>query len=282
VRFRRRLRRALPLLCAVLAACVSSRTEEAADVAHGAGMVARRFDSGPFVLTSWQKPGRADGGTLSVYLEGDGRAWINRGRVAEDPTPDDPVALRLAAADTRRAVLYLARPCQYVEGPDFRNCTPLYWSSGRFAPQVVAATSRAIDEAKAETGATRIELLGYSGGGALAVLVAARRRDVVDLITVAAPLDTAAWTRRHGVSPLSGSLDPISVAPDLATLPQVHFVGGADDVVPPDIAESYRRAAGDHGKIMVVPIAGYTHTCCWAARWPELLMQASGKMRPAP
>ncbi len=271
------------LLCAVLAACAASRADEAADIARGAGFVTRRFDAGPFVLAGWQKPGKADGGTLTVYLEGDGRAWINRGRVAENPTPDDPVALRLAAEDPERAILYLARPCQYVEGPDFRNCAPLYWSTGRFAPDVLVATTNAIDIAKAETGATTIELVGYSGGGVLAVLVAARRRDVVDLITVAAPLDTAAWTRHHAVSPLSASLDPVATAHDLATLPQVHFVGGADDIVPLDIVESYRRGTGDRADIEIVPIDGFTHECCWVARWPDLLAQARNALhRPPP
>ncbi|MBV8664055.1 MAG: hypothetical protein JO107_13240 [Hyphomicrobiales bacterium] len=269
------MRRALPLLaCVILAACVASRSDEAAGIAHSAGLVARRFDAGPFVLAGWQKPGKAEGGTLTIYLEGDGRAWINRGRIAANPTPDDPVALRLAAADPAPAVLYLARPCQYVEGADFRHCAPLYWSSGRFAPDVVAATTRAIDIAKAETGAAKIELVGYSGGGVLALLVAARRRDVADLITVAAPLDTAAWTRHHGVSPLSDSLDPVAVAPDLATLPQVHFVGGKDDIVTRDVVESYRHASGEGATIQIVSIAGYGHECCWAANWLARLVQA--------
>jgi pimeloyl-ACP methyl ester carboxylesterase len=267
---------------AVLAACVSSRNDKAADIAQGSGLVARRFDAGPFVLAGWQKPGRAEGGTLAIYLEGDGRAWINRGRVAENPTPDDPVALRLAATDPAPAVLYLARPCQYVEGADFRHCAPLYWSTGRFAPEIVAATMRAIDIAKAETGAAKIELVGYSGGGVLALLVAARRRDVADLITVASPLDTTAWTRHHGVSPLSDSLDPVAVAPDLATLPQLHLVGGKDEIVPRDVVESYRRAARDRADIRIISIAGYGHECCWAENWPALVAQARGKMQTAP
>jgi hypothetical protein len=278
---RRRKRRAIPLLLLwCLAGCVSSRTDEAADIAREAGLVARRFDAGRFVLAGWQTQGKARGGILTVYLEGDGRAWINRGRVAENPTPDDPVALRLAAADRGSSILYLARPCQYVEGPDFRNCAPLYWSSGRFAPDVVVATTNAIDLAKAESGATQIELVGYSGGGALAVLVASRRRDVADLVTVAAPLDTTAWTRHHGVSPLADSLDPIAVAPALAMLRQVHFVGGEDDVVPRAVVESYRHAADDPESMQIVAIAGYTHTCCWATSWSDLLARARKITRP--
>jgi hypothetical protein len=42
----------------------------------------------------------------------------------------------------------------------------------------------------------------------VASLVAARRHDVVRLVTVAGNLDHLAWTTLHGVSPLTGSLNP--------------------------------------------------------------------------
>jgi hypothetical protein len=260
------------LVCGALAACVAARRETASDIAQGGGFVSRRFDAGAFVLAGWQRPGRPEGGTLTVYLEGDGRAYVNRGRIAEDPTPDDPVALRLAVADPARSVLYLARPCQYVEGPETRNCRSFYWSTGRLAPEIVEATGRAIDAAEAASGAASLELVGYSGGGALAVLVAARRHDVVRLVTVAADLDLAAWTHLHEVSPLTGSLDPIDAAADVARVPQLHYAGAADAIVPPEIVAGFVRAAGAAARMVVVP--GYTHECCWVASWPELIARS--------
>jgi hypothetical protein len=40
-----------------------------------------------------------------------------------------------------------------------RNCHPKYWSSARFAVEVVEATSRAIDIVKADAGKQGIELI---------------------------------------------------------------------------------------------------------------------------
>jgi pimeloyl-ACP methyl ester carboxylesterase len=261
------------LVCGVLAGCVALRRDRAASLAEASGFTARQFDAGAFVLAGWQRGEPGKHRTLTVYIEGDGFAWVNRGRVAENPTPDDPVALRLAAADPAPSVLALARPCQYVEGAAARHCVPFYWSTGRLAPEVVDATADAIDRAMAEAGASRIELIGYSGGGALAVLVAARRHDVVRLVTVAANLDLAAWTRHHGVSPMTGSLDPIDVATRVAPLPQLHYVGSADEVVPPAIVEGFRERAG-LAPDRVAQIAGYTHTCCWEEAWPALIARA--------
>jgi hypothetical protein len=275
---RRTILRRLPILlgllvCCGLAACADRRRDTAEAIARDGGLTARKFDAGAFVLAGWQRP-TAPATTLTIYLEGDGSAWVNRGRLAEDPTPRDPLALRLAAADPARAVLYLARPCQYVEGSAARGCVPHYWSGGRLAPVVVDATSRALDLAKAESGATELELVGYSGGGALAALVAARRHDVTRLVTVAANLDLAAWTRHHRVSPMTDSLDPIDVAHDIARVPQIHFAGGADEIVPSAIIESYRRASGNDNGILLITLPNYTHECCWVDNWPRLIAHA--------
>lgn len=90
---------------------------------------------------------------------------------------------------------------------------------------------RALDVLKASTGAARLVLVEYSGGGAVAVLLAARRNDVAGLVTVAANIDLGYWTRRNQLAPLIGSLDPATFADQIADLPQVHFTGSRDDVV---------------------------------------------------
>ena len=63
-----------------------------------------------------------------------------------------------------------------------------------------------VDALKRDAGAAKVILVGYSGGGAIAVLLAARRLDVAGVITVSADLDLAYWTQRDGLAPLSGSL----------------------------------------------------------------------------
>jgi pimeloyl-ACP methyl ester carboxylesterase len=216
----------------------------------------------------------APGTTLAVYLEGDGRAWVTRSRLAMDPTPEEPIALRLAAADPAPNVLYLARPCQFLSGAERHGCAPSLWSEARYGSAVLDAVDRAVTRARDAIGARSLELIGYSGGGAVAALLAERRRDVALLVTVAGNLDTEAWTRLHGVSPLSLSANPADGAAALAALPQLHLAGGRDEVVPPAILRSFMAhlPAGAPARLEIV--AEFDHECCWGARWPSLVAAA--------
>ena len=86
-----------------------------------AGFVKTLVTAEPFLLTAYHRiaePGEA----LTVYIEGDGQAWLSRSRLATDPTPTDPVALRLAALDPSPNVVYLARPCHYTDPRSDPSC----------------------------------------------------------------------------------------------------------------------------------------------------------------
>jgi pimeloyl-ACP methyl ester carboxylesterase len=241
-------------------------------LAATAGLERLSFDTGSFQLTGWLRGG--DGAAvLTVYLEGDGQAWLARTRPSTDPTPRHPIALELAAADGGAAVLALARPCQYLAPGQALVCGLPYWSNRRFAPEVIAATNRAIDQAKRRVGAGRVLLIGYSGGGVVAALAAAERTDVVAWATVAAPLDVAAWTRHHQVAALTGSLDPADRPARLAALPQRHFAGARDTVVPPALVRDFLERQGPDGARRLQVVAEADHLCCWVRRWPELRPQ---------
>ena len=221
----------------------------------------------PFTLFTMSK-GSNPWAVLTVYIEGDGRAWLNRTTPSEDPTPEQPVALRLAVADASQNVAYVARPCQYIDDRARTACNPRYWTSHRFAPEVVDALSTAIDSLKAHAGSSQIELIGYSGGGAAAALIAARRTDVVRLITVAANLDLAAWTRALNVDPMPGSLDPALEAGRIARIPQYHLAGRDDETVPTSIVRAYAARASMPGVARIVEeVPGYSHDCCWHRDW---------------
>jgi pimeloyl-ACP methyl ester carboxylesterase len=250
-----------------LAACDTffvARHKKAEHIARQAAWEYHPIEAPPFRLAAWVSPRHRASETLIIYIEGDGLAFLGSRTVSPDPTPDDPLALRLAVSHSGGGVAYLARPCQYVGGP---SCSPAYWTSRRYSPEVVAAFATAIDELERITGAGRVVLVGYSGGGAIAALVAARRSDVAGLVTVAGNLDIAYWVRRDGLTPLAGSLDPAD-AP--LALPQVHFVGGNDDVVGPDVVRSYLRRTGAPPAARVVEENRFDHACCWAEAWPRL------------
>ena len=239
-------------------------------IGASAGLVKTLVTAKPFVLTAYHriaKPGEA----LTVYIEGDGQAWLSRSQLAADPTPTDPIALRLAALDSSSNVVYLARPCHYTEPRLDPFCRPVYWSNKRFAGEVIAAMDQAVEQFRRHSRAREVHLVGYSGGGAVATLLAARRRDVASLRTVAGYLDHVTLNRHQRVSALTGSLNPIDFAPALATLPQRHFVGSDDRVVPPFIAEGFARRTPASPCIRVTVIEDVAHAKGWVERWPDLL-----------
>jgi alpha-beta hydrolase superfamily lysophospholipase len=113
-------------------------------------------------------------------------------------------------------------------------------------------------------------LVGYSGGGVIAALVAARRRDVTLLITLVAPLDPADWTRRMGLSPLEGSQSPMDHAQALAGVPQVAFAGERDAIVPADSIRSAFGKLGSGAMARLIVIPDFDHRCCWVRDWKHL------------
>jgi len=158
--------------------------DTAADIARGAELSPALIQTDTFTLTSFHRLTRASE-NLVVYLEGDGYAWVSRRSPSANPTPHNPVALRLAALDPSANVAYIARPCQYTDLELDRFCERAYWTDRRYAEEVVAALDQAIDQLVDQVNAPAVHLVGFSGGGGLVVLLAARRSDVASLRTVA-------------------------------------------------------------------------------------------------
>lgn len=256
------MRRRLALVPALGLALVSLLTAPAGASPAGRGWTSFEVVAGSRILAAASKDDPSAGDLLTVVIEGDGNAHDGRGQPSADPTPKDPLGFRIAQAWPEGPIAWLARPCQYVKDP---VCTPADWTTARYSESAVAASNLAIDDLKRRSGATRLRLVGWSGGGTMAALVAARRSDVAALVTLAAPLDLADWAQWHGASPLAGSLDPADV-----TLPpglvQLHVLGRFDQVVPPALGEASARRLG--GAVLVWP---EKHTCCWARRTDRLL-----------
>lgn len=254
----------------LLSGCAPARDDSLAAAARR-GWQTEPIAAGPFTLFSLHPAHWKPGAPLSIYIEGDGFAWVNRYQVSDNPTPRRAVALDLALADPAANVAYLARPCQYVTGPARHGCDPAYWTFARYAPDVVESTLAAITQIQRESGAAEIRLIGYSGGGTLALLVAARRPEGIGVVTVAGMVDLRAWERALDITPLAGSLDPVDFVPTLVNVPQIHIVGADDDVVPRVVTESYLAhfPPGQRPSLLLVPDQG--HHRGWELRWPDLL-----------
>ncbi len=259
----------LLLLAACTAATPAERQAQADRIAGRGALVPLMIGTPDFDLHARLKTNGTDG-TLVVYIEGDGFAWKRINERSADPTPLNPLALRLAVLDTSPSVAWLARPCQFTGGEEARGCNSDLWTGARYSEAVIAASNAAIDVLKQMSGANRIALVGYSGGGAVAALTAMRRIDVIWLKTVASPLDTSAFTAHHMVTPLSASLNPADRASALAALPQTHYAGTRDDVVPPSINRTFRARMGETRCIRLEELQGASHDDGWEKMWSTL------------
>lgn len=205
--------------------------------------------------------------TLHVYLEGDGTPWINNhDKIAADPTPRLPLMLELMALDRQPAV-YLGRPCYhgYAGTP---ACSPALWTYARYSEEVVDSMAQVIREQLRQAGVDRLVLFGHSGGGVLAVLLAARLPQTRGVITVGANIDIDAWADLHDYSRLQGSLNPLNEPPLHTSIAQLHMIGGRDTNVPAALLHPYASRQAD-AQVVVLP--DYDHVCCWRDLWLQIL-----------
>ncbi|TXS96730.1 lipase family protein [Parahaliea maris] len=152
------------------------------------------------------------------------------------------------------------------------NCTPTLWTSGRYSETVINSMADALaKQLDANPSIREIVLIGYSGGGNLAVLLAPRLAGSVpvSVVTIAANLDTVAWSAHHRVLPLQDSLNPAEQ--QASGLQEMHFQGAEDTVVPPATSAAYFQR---HPQARSVTVEAFDHRCCWAQQWPQLLQQA--------
>ena len=183
-----------------------------------------------------------------------------------NPSPKNPVALRLAALDRAPNVIYLARPCQYITLAD-SPCTKDDWTGKRFSAAVVQSYQAALDQLKQRYPAATFHVTGFSGGANIAGLLAAQRTDIASLRTVAGNVDNDAFVAHHNVSAMPLSLTMADAAPRLSHIPQHHYIGADDTVVPRTVYESYARQLTDRSCAAVTIVPNATHTQGWESVW---------------
>jgi hypothetical protein len=210
--------------------------------------------------------------TLHIYLGGDGTP-VSAGRPAKDPTPRNPLMLRLMRLDPGPAV-YVGRPC-YHGLVSTAGCSGDFWTSARYSESVVSSLAAAIRRIMMSRGYERIFLFGHSGGGTLAMLLAERFPEVRAIVTIAANLDIDAWTDHHGQNRLTASLNPVSRPPLPPGILERHYAGSRDRIVPPTLTAPGVRGA--NAKLIV--IEGYDHVCCWTELWPTILADIAAAER---
>ncbi len=208
-------------------------------------------------------------GPVHLYIAGDGRPFARRDLPAADPSVPLPLAYSLMGRD-RGARVLLGRPCYHGMAARDR-CSPVWWTQSRYSEEVVGSMVQAAEDLLR---GRPVMLIGHSGGGALAVLMAARLDHVVGVITIGANLDIDSWADWHGYTRLSASLQPLDVLNALGDLPQQHYWGDDDEAVPPASQERARMLLGARACV----VTGFDHQCCWGRRWSEILSRFPGSI----
>lgn len=262
------------VVTAVAVICGCSNLAEQSDRFADSHKMTRTLTKGaPFLHVLYTQKMSETTRSLHVYIEGDGRPWDLGGLLpADDPTPRKPLALHMMAKDNS-AALYLGRPCYFGLAKQ-APCSRQYWTSARYAQLVVDSMATVLNNFTTERSISKVTLIGYSGGGALAVLIASRLDAEVDVVTIAANLDTDAWARAHGYQLLTGSLNPMQAA-QLGGIHHHHFGGDQDRNVNADIIKSFSTKHNGHYTIQ----HDFNHVCCWEDEWPLLLRSNNNPLK---
>lgn len=205
-----------------------------ASITAPADYVYKEIETRDFTIATWQKITNPQE-VYKIYIEGDGYAFDRHGKPTQDPTPKGKLVRELAFGDKSPNVIYLARPCQYIKSP---ICSKRHWTTARFASEIINAEYETI---KQIIGNHPVILIGFSGGAQIAGLVATAKPglNVKKIITIAGNLDHLSWTQYHNLPPLNESMHLESYRKQFTEIPQIHYVGNNDKVIPPVLVREF-------------------------------------------
>lgn len=198
---------------------------------------------------------------LIVFIEGDGFSWVTKNQSSTNPTPFNPLLLKIAINLNKENSVYLSRPCQNTFDENFKNCSKEYWTSKIYSDEIINSMNSAINKIKLKHKAENIILVGYSGGGVISLILASLRNDIKEVITIASNIELEKWASYHKISKIN-SINPGKLH-TLSKIKQNHFVGGKDNIVPPFIVNEYKNNFKEKNNINIITIDDFTHNCCW-------------------
>ena len=203
-----------------------------------ADFVYKEIETRDFTLATWQKVSNP-AAPYKIYIEGDGYAFNSYGRATQDPTPHGTLVRELAFGDNSPI------------------CSKRHWTTARFAPEIINAEYEAI---KNIAGNNPVILVGFSGGAQVAGLVATAKPElnIKKIITIAGNLDHLAWTQYHNLPPLNESMNLESYRKQFAKIPQIHYVGSNDEVMPPILVREFIKDDD-----LIIEVDGASHNESW-------------------
>ena len=264
--FGTRLQSAIISLCLSFVAACSTNPSADFDLQANHHQLQKHIVAGRYFDLAIYENAAPDTKQLHVYIGGDGKPWLNERYISIDPTTRRATTLALMALDTSAAI-YLGRPCYHSKGKG-RGCSDKWWTSHRYSQTVVNDMHYVLDQYLSAHNIQSLTLIGFSGGGSIAMLLAPLLKQTATVITISGNLDTDAWVRMHNYTPLSGSLNPARQAKLHKTIRKIHLIGMQDKNIPVHaIIDQFSQRANTQ----IIPYPSYTHHCCWRDVWPELL-----------
>ena len=213
---------------------------------HPSGFIDKKIETEYLTFSVWEKEGIETGKTLRIYLEGDG-----------NPNPADKIALYYAQQDETPNVIYVGRPCQWSDDKVCKSKPEIY-TKNRFHPEIIREIEEVVLYLKNKYKAPSVELIGYDGGATVALNLAGQM-NVQRIITIAGILDINAYTRQNDLPEMPDAQNPMDKLAVLAEIPQIHYVGGKDEITPRRSAERFVSKMNHPKSAVVKSIPGIDH-----------------------
>lgn len=245
---------------------VEIRTNKAFSLAQISGFKAVTEQTKKFPIQTFVKNHETN--HAIIYFEGDGLVLTSSG-IAFNPTPTDPMALRLASVDHRPYTqIVINRPCQYVT---CANCDNKYWTQERYSQEIIDSIIETIVLLQKKYQFETFEIIAYSGGAAVAFLITPHFKQLIKSITTfAGNVDPFAWCEYHDCLPLNQSLNPTDNLEILKKIPQKHFCGTSDQNTTIEITKAFQKKLNSNN-IELIIVEGYDHDSNWSNYWEKAL-----------
>ena len=171
---------------------------------------------------------------VRIYIDGNAdKNEKNEARI------QNPIALKLAKKDKYPHIIYMARPCFFSEDT---VCSSAVWSEGQYMPEVIDEMKIVLDKLQKKYKLSEVEIVGYDGGAAIALLLASRVKTMkIDVITVAGIVDTQQSALLADIELNEHSLNPAKEPLSMSTIKQIHYVGLKDKTVSPIITRDFLK-----------------------------------------
>src|SRR6056300_896609 len=197
-----------------------------------------------------------------VYIEGDGLPWIDRFTPSSDPTPVDPLTFKLAKLDQSPNVIYLARPCQYVIS---NECRKEIWTKLQYSKAILGLYEHILEEISQKH--SEVHLIGYSGGSVIAMhLASIEGLNIKSVRTIAGNIDPNKFTNLLNLSSYQTSINLDQIDDKIKSIPQIHYYGDKDQVIPKEIHLNYQNKYINNSCIKTAEVKA-SHIQGWEVFW---------------